>query len=144
MKWYFSRGALFVLVTPSFDVKPHGHIILFIICLFIYHFLYFMRGASVLYQDFRTYSTSHLTRKDRGWIASDDRRARGLHRWWHGLGYVSPKFMAEEALRVDVLSHSGVKGGPNKASILLRVDRLSRRDSPVDRRAMDYSIRTIT
>lgn len=61
------------------------------------------------------YSISHSVGKDRGWIGSDDRRARGLYRWWHGLGYVSTKFMAEEALRVDVLTHSGVKGGPNKA-----------------------------
>jgi len=51
------------------------YIYLFIMCLFIYHFLYFMRGVMVLYHDFRTYSTSHLTRKDGSRVTIDERAA---------------------------------------------------------------------
>jgi len=43
MKRYFSCS-LFILVT-QYQCKTYGHNILFIICLFIYHFLYFMRGV---------------------------------------------------------------------------------------------------
>lgn len=90
----------------------------------IHYLVYIVREMSIFSLEifgcmYIEYITPRLE-KDREWIASDDRRAHAAYTE-SGKGSATwAKFMAEEAPWVGVLTHSRVKGGPNKPRKHLR------------------------